>query len=110
MIGVRLLAFVPLMLAGRLRRIERRTMARLKDAGATIAERAILLEQGGIATTLVHTRLERAHVLHAAGNDRYYLDASAYEAFLGRRRRRALVVLVVILGMLGLTYFGGLFS
>jgi hypothetical protein len=110
-IGVlRLLAFFPLVFVGRLRGVERRTMARLKDAGATTAERAILLEAGGFATNLVYTRLERAHVLRQAGNDRYYLDAAVYDAFTGRRRRRALTVVVVVLGMLGLTYYGGLFS
>jgi hypothetical protein len=81
----------------------------LKDADATTVERAILLERGGLATVIVQARLERAHVLEAAGNNRYYLE-TAYHAFVARRRRRAVVVVAVILGMLGLMYYGGLFS
>ena len=104
------LAFVPLAFAGRLRQVERRTLARLTDAGATTVERAILLERGGIATGIVQAGLERAHVLQAAGNNRYYLDTAAYHAFAARRRRRAAVVVTVMLGMLGLMYYGGLFS
>jgi hypothetical protein len=103
------MAVVPLAFAGRMRQVERRTLARLKDAGATTVERAILLERGGIATGVVQARLERAHVLRAAGNNRYYLDTAAYYAFATRRRRRAAVVVTVIL-MLGLMYYGGLFS
>ena len=56
-------------------------MARLKDAGATIAERAILLEQGGIATAFVHDPPRTGTCAPAAGNDRYYLDPAAYDAF-----------------------------
>ena len=82
----------------------------LKDADATTVERAILLERGGLATVIVQARLERAHMLQAAGNNRYYLDRTAYHAFVARRRRRAVVVVAVILGMLGLMYYGGLFS
>ena len=107
---VLVLALVPLIVAGRMRRVERRTLARLRDAGATLAERAILLERGGPVADLVHERLERAHVLRTAGNDRYYLDVAAYDAFTGRRRRRALMVLAGILGVLGAMYFGGLWS
>jgi hypothetical protein len=107
---LQLLAFVPLAFAGRMRQVERRTLARLKDAGAATVERAILLERGGVATAIVQNRLERAHVLQPAGNNRYYLDGAAYHAFAARRRRRAAVVVAFILGMLGLMYYGGLFS
>ena len=107
---ISLLALVPLIFAGRMRRVERRTLARLRDAGATLPERAILLEPGGPVTDFVHERLARAHVLRAAGNDRYYLDVAAYDGFIGRRRRRALMVLAGILGILALMYFGGLAS
>ena len=83
----------------RARQVERRTIARLTDAGANRLDRAILLEHDGPVTRFVHQRLERAGVLRPAANDRYYWDEPAYREFVGRRRRRALIVV----GLLGLT-------
>jgi hypothetical protein len=103
----RAFAFVPAVLAARLRRIERRTIARLKDAGANLAERGILLEEGGPLTQFVYRRLAAAGVLIPAGNDRYYLDEAAYDAFRGRRRRRALIVLGVLLVVLLMLFMRG---
>lgn len=94
----------------RLRRIERRTIARLRDAGANLAERGILLEPGGSIVAFVYRRLSRAGVLVSAGNDRYYLDEAAYDAFRARRRRRALIVLGAIVVILLVMYMRGVFS
>src|SRR5262245_49852006 len=90
---LRVLTFLPMLLAALIRRAERRTIGRLQDAGADRAERAILLHSGGRIERFVHGRLERAGALQPAGNDRYYLHAAAYERFRGRRRTRALIVL-----------------
>ena len=110
MYGLHGLAFVPMALAGRMRRIERRTIARLSDAGANTAERAILLEGDGKLRQFVHARLERAGALIGAGNDRYYLSRPAYDTFRGRRRLRAAVVVLAV-AIVGVTmYFRGEFS
>jgi hypothetical protein len=85
--------FVPILVAARIRGIERRTIARLRDAGADTEERAILLEPGGRLARWVYRRLEKAQALRPGGSDRYYLHRPGYDAFRQRRRRRALLVL-----------------
>jgi hypothetical protein len=104
---LRVLALVPLALAGRLCRIERRAIDRFHAAGANIAERAVLLEEGGAPTAFVHRRLAGAHAIVPAGNDRYYLDQDAYDLFCRRRRRRALAALAVVLIVSVVLYFRG---
>lgn len=101
---------MPLALAAQLRRVERRTLARLTDAAADDPERAILLESGGIVHTFVYARLTRAGALVFAGNDRYYLNAPGYERFCRRRRRRALIGAGLIIILLGVVYLRGDFS
>lgn len=107
---LRLLAFIPLVIAARLRGIERRTIARLHDAGADTAERAILLEDGGPISSFVYRRLGSAGALIAAGKDRYYWSAQGYERFRARRRRRALVMVTLLLAIIGMAYLLGYFS
>ena len=107
---LRLLAFLPMLLAAYLRRVERRTIGRLQEAGADRAERAILLDTGGPIERFVHRRLERAGALHPAGNDRYYLYPAGYERFRGRRRVRALIVLSLLAAVMAGLYWGGMLS
>jgi hypothetical protein len=104
------LSFVPLAVAARLRRIERHTIARLHDAGANAATRGILLDRTGRLNAFVFRRLHRAGAIQDAGNDRYYLDARAYETFRARRRRRALVVMVALLLLVAGLFLGGTLS
>jgi hypothetical protein len=107
---LRALALVPLVVAAGMRRIERRTIVRVTDAGANAPERAVLLQQTGMLGGFVHRRLMRSGVLTAAGNDRYYFSAAAYAAFCRRRRRRALVVGTILLAGLAVAYYRGDFS
>lgn len=85
-------------------------MARLRDAGANTAERAIVMDRQGLLTGFVHRRLERAGVLQPAPNDRYYLNETANHAFQAGRRRRAIGVLSFLVAALAVMYFGGYFS
>jgi hypothetical protein len=103
----RLLLLLPLVLAGSVRRVERRTIARLKDAGANTSERAVLIENNGMIATFVHQRLEAAGALKPAANDRYYWNEAAYTVFNRRRRRRAVVVLAVLAIVFTVMYFRG---
>lgn len=104
---LKVLAFIPMVIGARLRRIERRTIARAMDAGATVSERAILLEQAGKLGDFVRGRLERAGVLIPVGNDRYYFDAAAYAAFRARRRQRALLVSSLLAIAITILYLRG---
>ena len=105
---LRALTLVPLALAARLGKVERRTIARVTEAGATTAERAVLLESAGKLGDFVYRRLQRSGVLHAAGNDRYYFSPAAYEAYRRRRRKRALLVITIVLVGIALYYRGDL--
>jgi hypothetical protein len=104
---LQVLAFAPLAAAARVRRVEHRTVARLKDAGANVAERGILLQRGGLVNEFVFRRLLRAEALQPAGNDRYYLNSAAYERFRVVRRRRALFVFTIVLIIVAALYFRG---
>jgi len=94
-------------LAAAARRTEQRTIQRLIDAGATTAERAILLTDGHFARA-VRGRLERAGALQSAGNDRYFLRMAAYERFQERRRMRVwIIVTILMLGVVTVYFSGG---
>jgi hypothetical protein len=92
---LRILAFVPMLVAARLRRIEQRIVTRATEAEATAVERAVLLTPSGQLGEFVRGRLLRNGVLLEAGNDRYYFSPAAYDAFRARRRKRALWIIVV---------------
>lgn len=101
-------ALLPMLLAGRLRRLERRAVARARDGGGG-AERGVPLEPAGKLGDFVYRRLQRAGVLLPAGNDRYYFSAPAYAAYRARRRKRALmVVIALVIGVAILSYRGDL--
>ena len=104
---LRLLAFIPMVAAARLRRVERRAIERLQAAGATSSERAILLENGGAISGFVYRRLANAHAIVPVGNDRYYLDDAGYRAFRGRRRQRGMVVLALLVIIATVIYLRG---
>jgi hypothetical protein len=104
---VQLLALLPMTLAAAVRRSERRTIARLREAGANTAERGIVLERRRPLSRFVQHRLERSGVLLAAGNDRYYLNEAAYDAYRGRRQKRAMVIIALLLIGLAILYFRG---
>jgi hypothetical protein len=106
---LRLLALIPLVLAGSMRRVERRTITRLKDAGANVPERAILIENHGMVARFVHERLKAAGALKRAANDRYYWNEAAYAVFNRRRRQRAAVVFGALAVALTVMYFRGVF-
>ena len=102
--------FVPILVAARIRGIERRTIARLRDAGADTAERAILLAPGGRLTRWVYRRSERQQALRPGGANRYYLYGPGYDAFRQRRRRRALFVLSAVFITMAILFLAGVLS
>jgi hypothetical protein len=104
---LQVLAFLPLALAARLRRLERRVVRRAKAEQATTPERAMPLAHAGKLGDFVNGRLQRAGVLVPAGNDRYYFEATAYAAFRGRRRKRAAIAIALLLIGVALLYLRG---
>jgi hypothetical protein len=76
---------------------ERRLVARLREAHATVPERAVAMndlrrvESGRLA------RLARAGAVHEVGPGRWYLDEPVYAEYRDYRRRIAAITLIAAL-------------
>jgi hypothetical protein len=107
MLGLfRVLAFLPLLAAAKLRREERQLVQWFRARGALDRERAATLRVDGAIRTWVYERLVRNGAIKSVG-DRVYLEESGYTAFLRRRRHRAVVVLALVLLGLAMAMFRG---
>lgn len=104
---LQVLAVLPMLLLRVTRRLERRVIARLTEAGATSPEGAISLEESSRLWPFVRRRLRGGGVLVAAGNDRYYFHAESYRRFTMRRRQRALGVVLLLLAGVAWLYLRG---
>lgn len=103
---LRLLVFLPMILAAKVRREERRMIRRHRDDGAVNPDHVATAESGSRVTRWVRDRLARNGVLKLtpAGS---YLDETAYSAYRWRRRRRALVMVTLVLVGFGIALFRG---
>jgi hypothetical protein len=104
------LGMVPLVLASRIRQIERRMVRQLVAAGAVSAHRALAIAGDGRLERFVRSRLERAGAIAHSGGGRYYVVEHAYGAFRRRRRTRAWLVLAIMLVAVGVLLARGVFS
>lgn len=107
---VRLLVLPLGVVAARVRRLERRMVAALAEAGAQSLERAVPLGETGWLGGHVRHRLIGAGVLRLAPGNRVFLDAAAYDRYRARRRYRAVILMGVLLAGVAVLYFGGAFS
>ena len=103
---LRPLSFVPIVIAAKLRREERRLVDWFRARGALDRERSVTVNAGGSISSFVHRRLEGAGAIRAAG-DRYYFDEASYAGFRARRRRRAFVVATVVVIGIGIAFLTG---
>lgn len=100
--SIRLLA-VPLFLAALIiRRSERRIVRALKAAQALSADTAALPPPLNVLGRWQMRRLQAAGAVVPAGPDRAYFDPGAYAACRRNRRRRALLILPLLLALAGL--------
>jgi acetylornithine deacetylase/succinyl-diaminopimelate desuccinylase-like protein len=77
------------------RRAERTIVQTLREAGATVADRAVPLSTGRPGGRAALRRMVRSGSIRESG-DRYWLDESAYEAMRDSRRVRAVFALIVV--------------
>ena len=68
-----------------------------KRVNSTSPANGIIPAEHGIHKGLVFHKLEREGSIKPAGNDRYYLDEVAEAAATAKRRKVALIALVVLL-------------
>jgi hypothetical protein len=73
---------------------EKRLVARLREAKATVAQRAIPLDDLRWIQQRRLKRLARAGAVHEAGEGRWYLDEPVYAEFVAWRRRMAAIAVV----------------
>src|SRR5262245_26257091 len=106
---IRVLAFVPMLIAAKVRREERRLVEWFRERGAFDEERAVAISAGGGITGFVQRRLERAGVIRPAAR-RYFFDEERYAAFRSRRRMRAFVVLTILVIGIGIGFLTGVIT
>lgn len=88
--------------------IRRKQLVRaFRDAEATVATRAIKLEQLGKRRSWIFDQMVKRGVFIASGNDRYFMNESVAEAFLAARRKRALIITTVLLLVFALIWLLG---
>lgn len=97
-------AFVPIVAAA----AERRLVARLRAAKATVPERAIRLDDLGWIQARRLQRLARRGAVHEAGEGRWHLDEPVYaELVFYRRRMAAIAIVAAILAALTVYFLPG---
>jgi len=103
---LRAFSLLPLMVAAKVRREERRLIRAHLERGAVSREHAARVGSDGRIAGWVRERLVRNGVLKAT-SEGSYLDETAYAAFRWRRRRRALVMATLLLLGFGMAIFRG---
>jgi hypothetical protein len=88
-----------------LRRAERRVVDRLATGGASGPSSAVGLPGLGWRERLMLRRLMWGRAVGVIEDGKYYLDPQGYAAFRGRRRRRAALVLGVVLLLAGVMWW-----
>ena len=93
---LRVLSFVPFVVAVKLRREERRLVEWFRARGALDEQRAVTLTAERAIERFVQRRLEGAGAIRIA-RERYYFDESSYAGFRARRKKRAMMVATVLI-------------
>jgi hypothetical protein len=70
---------------------------RFREERATSADRAIPFADVGMRRSWVFDQMVSRGVFVDAGNDRYWMNEQAAEAFLEAQRKRALIVAAILL-------------
>ena len=107
---LRILGILPLFLAAKIRREERRLVDWLRGRGALDRSNAVTITGTGRVAIWVRQRLVRAGAVGEGDNGRYYLSEAGYTRYRARRRRRALIVVTVMIVGLGIAFYVGVIS
>ena len=81
-------------------------VATFEARGATSREKALTLDQLGIARGVILRRLRERAVVREAAHDHFYLDRESWDAVRRGRRRAIHVVAVIVLALLLALLFG----
>lgn len=86
-----------------LRMKEREVVDDFRAAGAVSPSTAQSYDAIGLGETLAMKRLHRRAVIREASPGLYYLDEEVWTAVRNTRRRLAIVMLIVVLSLLGIS-------
>lgn len=106
---LRVLAIVPIALAAKMRREERRLVDWYRARGAFDEQTAVTQQTRGAVAGFVHRRLEGAGAIRGTAS-RYYFDETRYAGFRTRRRRRAFVVITLLVVAIGIGFLTGVIT
>jgi hypothetical protein len=84
---------------------EKDLIAHFRRAGALSPTNARSVTELGVDTRLAWSILERHAIIREAGQGLYYLDEFAWLAYEKRRRRIAMIMLVIVLALLAVSTF-----
>ena len=97
----------PTVMAALILATDRKIVRRLRTAGATDAAHAIELDPPGPVGPARLRRMIAAGAVHEAGAHRYFLDEAGFRAWRASRRKRAMVVVAIMLAVIAMLMVGG---
>src|SRR4051812_10618599 len=92
-----------------IQRQEREIVNTFRGAGAMSADRARDPDELGVRHHLAFERLVRRAVLRDAGDGKFYLDELSWNALRSLRRRLAVSLLLITIGVLAALFAAGAF-
>jgi hypothetical protein len=96
------------LLAGAIRRADRRIESELRDGQATSPDRAVTFSARSPLARWRLNRLIHGGVVHALDAGRYYWDEDAWPEYRRQRRRRALTIVTALLVVIGILWWQGI--
>jgi hypothetical protein len=97
----------PAVMAALILATDRKIVRRLRAAGATDAAHAIAFDPPGPVGPARLRRMIAAGAVHDTGAHRYYLDEAGFRAWRASRRKRALIVVGILVVMIAMLMVGG---
>ena len=97
----------PTVMAALILATDRKIVRRLRAAGATDAAHAVELDPPGPVGPARLRRMLTAGAVREIGTHRYYLDEAGFRAWRASRRKRAVVVIGIMLAVIAMLMVGG---
>jgi hypothetical protein len=98
----------PTIMAALILATDRKIVRRLREAGATAPGLAVALDPPGPVGPARLRRMISAGAVRTAGGNRYYLDEPGYRAWRTARRKRALIILTIMICLIAMLVVAGI--
>jgi hypothetical protein len=97
----------PTIMAALILATDRKIVRRLREAGATAPGLAVELDPPGPVGPARLRRMISVGAVREAGHGRYYFDEQSYRAWRVVRRKRALIIFSIMIGLIAMLVVGG---